>query len=141
MGEVSLGLTLVVLQRRNRRRFHHVRRQFARGRVVLHDCLPVSVHATKRERVSDFWVGDTWKVLDTLLEYRPDLRVHVVPTAPSGLVVVRGLDKASRVLEEHMPEILARYTSAEYDHTPAYWAEQYPLVRNDDAGLADALGS
>lgn len=108
--------------------------------VVLHDCLPVSRTAARRERASTFWVGDVWKAFACLLDYRTDLVVHVVPTPPSGLVVVRNLDPASRVLEEKSAEIVERYRDVPYPHEPGDWPERYRMVGNDEAGLARALG-
>jgi hypothetical protein len=111
------------------------------GTIVLHDCLPVSKVAALRERASTFWVGDVWKVLEVLLDYRPDLRVRVVPAAPSGLVVVRGLDPESTVISRAMDEILSRYAPLSYPHVPGEWPERYGVVTNDEAGLARALGT
>jgi hypothetical protein len=108
--------------------------------VVLHDCLPVSRTAARRERVSTFWAGDVWKTLACLLDYRSDLVVHVVPTPPSGLVVVRNLDPASKVLEQKSVEIVERYRDMPYPYEPGDWPERYRLVENDEAGLARALG-
>lgn len=108
--------------------------------VLVHDCLPVTAAAARRERVSSFWVGDTWKVLDALLDGRPDLEISVVPTPPSGLVVIRRLDPTSTVLASRMPEIVARFRDAEYPHEPGRWPSRYRIVENTDAGLALALG-
>jgi hypothetical protein len=108
--------------------------------ILLHDCLPVSRVSAERDRVSKFWVGDVWKALECLLDYRADLRIHVVPTPPSGLVVVRGLDPSSRLLIERIDEIVARYRDASYPHEPGTWPDRYQLVENSEAGLALALG-
>jgi tetratricopeptide (TPR) repeat protein len=108
--------------------------------IVLHDCLPVAAVAAQRERASTFWVGDTWKALECLLEYRPDLRIRVVPTAPSGLVVVRDLDPNSTVLVANMNDILKRYRDVAYRHEPSTWSARYPMVGNDIQGLDDAAG-
>jgi hypothetical protein len=108
--------------------------------VVLHDSLPVSRVAAQRDRVSTFWVGDVWKALECLLDRRPDLTVHVVPTAPSGLVVVRRLDPSSQVLFEEASAIDARYRNSEYPHEPGAWPERYGMVQNTEAGLSRALG-
>lgn len=109
--------------------------------VLLHDCLPVTAAAASRERVSSFWVGDTWKVLDTLLDHRPDLEISVIPTPPSGLVTIRRLDPTSTVLAARMPDIVARLKDAEYPHEPGRWPSRYRLVENTDAGLVRALGA
>ncbi len=111
------------------------------GIVVLHDCLPATRAAAARERASTFWVGDVWKVLECLLEYRPELRIRIVPAPPSGLVVVRGLDPSSTLIRDRMEEIVERYRDATYPYAPGRWPAKYRLVKNDEAGLAEALGS
>lgn len=109
------------------------------GTIIIHDCLPATRVAARRERASGFWVGDVWKVLEVLIEHRPDLRITVLPTAPSGLVVVRGLDPSSTVLGRGMDAILRSYLPRDYPHTPGVWPPRYHVVGNDDAGLARAL--
>lgn len=108
--------------------------------IVLHDCLAVTPLAARRERASTFWVGDVWKVLEVLLALRPDLHISVVPTRPSGLVVVRRLDPASRVLSDNLAEIVERHFDAPYPYALATWPDRYPFVANSEAGLARALG-
>ena len=108
------------------------------GTIVIHDCLPVSVVSSQRVRASHFWVGDTWKVLDALLAHRPDLRIRVVPTAPSGLVIIRNLDPDSTVLADRMDSILTAYQHRTCPQ-PQDWPSRYELVSNDPSGLATAL--
>jgi hypothetical protein len=108
--------------------------------IVLHDCLAVTPVAARRERASTFWVGDVWKVVEVLLERRPDLHISIVPTRPSGLVIVRRLDPTSRVLSDDLGEIVERRLDAPYPYALATWPERYPFVTNDEAGLARALG-
>lgn len=109
--------------------------------IVLHDCLPVTDVSAERERRSTFWVGDTWKALECLLDARPDLRVRVVPAWPSGLVVVRNLDPRSTVLPRDMDVLVARYRDREEVHRPGKWPARYGIVSNDEAGLREAIGS
>jgi hypothetical protein len=123
------------------RDFAHVERWASKDSIiVLHDCLPVTGVAACRDRVSTFWVGDVWKALECLLDRRPDLLIHVIPTAPSGLVVVRRLDPSSRVLLDEAADIDERYRGAAYPHEPGKWPERYRIVENSEAGLARALG-
>jgi hypothetical protein len=107
--------------------------------VLLHDCLPVCEAAAARQRISKFWVGDVWKALEILREMRPDLRITVIPTPPSGLVVIRGLDASSRVLSESMSQLVARFADRTYPHHYGNWRGVYPLVENGPIGIEQAL--
>jgi len=107
--------------------------------LLMHDCLPVCDAAASPQRVSKFWVGDVWKVLEVLLELRPDLRIAVIPAPPSGLVVVRGLDCRSTVLRERLPSIAERYAARSYPHVYGEWPESYRVVENSNAGIKQAL--
>lgn len=107
--------------------------------VLLHDCLPVCAAAAARNRISKFWVGDTWKVLEVLLAQRPDLRISVIPAPPSGLVVVRGLDAKSSLLQQQMPELLREYADRPYPHRYGEWSGVYRLVENSALGVEQVL--
>ncbi len=107
--------------------------------VVLHDCLPIFPLCASRDRHTKFWVGDVWKVVSILREHRPDLRVKVVATAPSGLCVVRGLNPSSRVLAERLDQIVERYRELPYPVEALETPEGFDLVPATEAGLREAL--
>ena len=107
--------------------------------VVLHDCLPILPLTASRERRTKFWVGDVWKVVSILREHRPELRVKIVATAPSGLCIVRGLDPSSRVLSERLADIVERYRDAAYPASALATPAGFELVPATDAGLREAL--
>ena len=85
--------------------------------VMLHDCVPVCSQIAHRHQgapriaVHDVmpgaWAGDVWKLLPILREHRPGLRLDVFDARPTGLVLVTGLDPASRVLTERYEQIVA----------------------------------
>ena len=82
------------------------------GTILMHDCVPFNVVTQKREwnrRETSSWTGDVWKLIPILREFRPDLKLTVFDTPPSGIVQVTDLDPSSRVLEEEFDLILQRY--------------------------------
>jgi hypothetical protein len=84
------------------------------GMIALHDCIPGSLDMAMRDhtkvpRMRKGWAGDVWKLIPILKEYRPDLTVTVFDCAPTGLVVVSGLDPSNRVLQSEYDAIVARY--------------------------------
>ncbi len=111
----------------------------ADGSIVLHDCLPVFPLTASRERQTKFWVGDVWKVVPILREHRPELRIKIIATAPSGLCLVRGLDPASKVLRERLDDIIEQYREREYPATALETPAGFELVPASDAGLKEAL--
>jgi tetratricopeptide (TPR) repeat protein len=109
------------------------------GTIILHDCLPVFPLTASRERRTKFWVGDVWKVVSILRELRPDLRIKIVATAPSGLCVVRGLDPGSRVLADALADVVERYRDLPFPAAALETPAGFELVPASDAGLAEAL--
>ena len=109
--------------------------------VVMHDCLPPHSVAAARERQSHFWVGDTWKALECLLELRPDLRISVVPCYPSGLVVIRNLDPASTVLPRQLDALSERFLTLPYPYAPGAFPSHYPIVANAEPAIGLLLAS
>lgn len=81
----------------------------ANSLIVFDDMLPRSVDEAARDRHTKQWTGDVYGVLQVLERYRPDLSVLPVGTAPTGLLLVFGLDPANRVLSEQYDEIMAEY--------------------------------
>ena len=83
------------------------------GVVVVDDVLPRNPLEAARNRKTNAWAGDIYKVIEVLLRRREDLVVLLVNTAPTGTAVIVGVDPASQVL------------SAAYD-------EETPFLLKDD---------
>jgi Methyltransferase domain len=70
------------------------------GVVVLDDVLPRNGLEAARDRKTEPWTGDVYKVVEILRRRRPDLVVLLVNTAPTGTAVVIGVDQASTILKD-----------------------------------------
>jgi hypothetical protein len=66
--------------------------------AVFDDILPREPEEAARDRRTHAWTGDVFKMLGILERHRPDLISLRVGTEPTGLLLVLGLDPASRVL-------------------------------------------
>lgn len=77
--------------------------------ILIHDCLPIAPIVAERERCTGFWTGDVWRIIPCLKTFRPDLKIMTIPTKPSGLAVVTGLDQGSTVLSENFQAIVDYY--------------------------------
>jgi hypothetical protein len=92
-----------------------------------------------RERTTQFYSGDIWKVIATLTQYRQDLRIATVPTAPTGLCMVTNLDPKSNLLNDRLEEITARFVDkdwSEYCGHPEYSA---PRIKNEREAIREWL--
>jgi hypothetical protein len=82
--------------------------------ILLDDCWPLERRSAERERRTQFWTGDVWRILPALRKYRPGLRIHTIATAPGGQCVVRGLEPQSRVLKENYDRIVAEFGALDF---------------------------
>jgi hypothetical protein len=70
------------------------------GLVVLDDVLPRNGLEAARDRKTEPWTGDVYKVVEILRRRRPDLVVLMSNTAPTGTAVILGVDRASTILKD-----------------------------------------
>lgn len=92
------------------RDFMNVERMSGPGTVVvIDDVCPNLAQQATRDRETRVWTGDVWKLYDCLKRYRPDLQLTLLDTAPSGLLMVAGLDPNSRVLWDRYNPIVREY--------------------------------
>lgn len=99
--------------------------------VLLHDCCPLNRETAERERITTFWSGDIWRLVLALKKYRPDLSIHTIAAAPTGLTIVRNLDAGSHILSERMDEIVSEFLAVDYSVLDADKPGALNLFPND----------
>ncbi len=82
--------------------------------ITIHDCIPLDDLTSARERTTDFYTGDIWKLPVALRQYRPDLQISVIRTGPTGLCLVSRLDPVSKALESSYEDIVSKYVPIAY---------------------------
>ena len=81
------------------RDFMNIERRAAPGAVVvLDDVLPNHPVQAQRVRQTGIWTGDVWRVAEILKCYRSDLFILTIDAAPTGLLLVAGLNPENQVL-------------------------------------------
>ena len=110
------------------------------GIVVFHDTLPPVAIAAERAPAGPFWCGDVWKILPCLERYRPDLRIVTLPTAPSGLSIVTGLNPGSTVLADRFDEAVAEIGALPFAVLDQRLPELIARRSNDRNETARAIG-
>ena len=108
--------------------------------ILIDDCYPLNRETAERERRRDFWSGDIWRLIVLLKKYRPDLAIHVIATAPTGLAVVRRLDPDSRFLREHHDRLCREFLAVDYAFLEDDMAGKLNLFPNDWGKIRALLG-
>jgi methyltransferase family protein len=97
------------------RDFINIERYSAPATIVLvHDCYPLDGATSARDRVTKFWSGDAWKLIVCLKKYRPDLSVDVLAAPPTGLGVIRRLDRKSTLLQTRLESLYQEFVPLDY---------------------------
>lgn len=73
--------------------------------VVFDDMFPRDIDEAARDRHTQAWTGDVFRLMLALREYRSDLVLIGVDTQPTGLLLVTGFDPACRLPEGRVDAI------------------------------------
>ncbi len=107
--------------------------------VFIHDCIPLDAATATRTQNTEFWSGDTWKIVPILKRHRPDLAVRVIATCPTGLAVVTNLDPNSKILDHEWPNIVSEYMSLGDDYLDEDRTGKLNIFPNDWAKIEQIL--
>lgn len=75
------------------------------ARIVFHDTLPHDAQMALRNRETQAWTGDVWKVVLALKRLRPYLEITTLDTPPTGLTIVSNIDPADRTAAEDVEAV------------------------------------
>jgi hypothetical protein len=98
--------------------------------IMVHDCYPVERASAARERTTQVWSGDVWKLIVCLKKYRPDLRLATVDVPPTGLGIIRGLDPRSTELTSRLDDLYEEFIPYDYGEMESDKAQQLNRVEN-----------
>jgi hypothetical protein len=106
--------------------------------VVFDDIFPNHPRQAERQRQTRVWMGDIWKIVPCLQQYRPDLLLLRVDVSQAGLLIVAGLDPENRELERQYPAIIRQFVDDEPQVTPEVLSRA-GSVAPDDTRLGDLI--
>lgn len=87
--------------------------------VLLDDIFPNHPRQAERERSTQIWTGDVWKLYSCLATYRSDLLLFSIDAHPAGLLLVAGLDPSNRVLWDRYNPLVCHYNHPRYSEPPS----------------------
>jgi len=98
--------------------------------ILVHDAYPLDRVTAARERTTQIWSGDVWKLILCLKKYRPELRISTVDVPPTGLAIIRGLDPISTILPSRLDSLYAEFIPCDYSQLEPAKAQQLNRVEN-----------
>ena len=99
--------------------------------IFVHGCYPIDGTTASRERTTQIWTGDVWKLIICLRKYRPDLEITTIDVPPSGLGIIRNLDPDSTVLSQLLGDLYEEFIPLPYEHIAIDKADKLKRMEND----------
>lgn len=84
--------------------------------IAIHDTMPINAETSSRERKTDFWTGDVFKLPFILKKFRPELKILNIAGCYTGLTLVKNLDPNSSILDRNYDNILSDYINYDYSY-------------------------
>ena len=109
--------------------------------ILVHDCFPLDRVSAARERTTQIWSGDVWKLIICLKKYRPDLQVCTVDVPPTGLGIIRRLDPRSSTLNPLLNALCEEFIPSDYgqiEHDQAGQLNRVPNTWNEIKAILSA---
>jgi SAM-dependent methyltransferase len=79
------------------------------GIIIIDDVLPNHPVQAERDRKSQVWCGDVWRLSRLLQEKRPDLKLTWLNTSPSGLLLITRPNPKNNTLWEQYNPLVRKY--------------------------------
>jgi hypothetical protein len=107
--------------------------------VVIDDVCPNHPLQADRDRKTRVWTGDVWKLRRCLEKWRPDLRLVLLDTSPTGLMLIFGLDPDNTVLSDNYEAITGELLAPAHDLPPPEVIERRGATKPDLALLGSVF--
>ncbi|HEY0442980.1 MAG TPA: class I SAM-dependent methyltransferase [Candidatus Limnocylindrales bacterium] len=105
--------------------------------IVFDDMLPRNVDEAARDRHTNEWTGDVFKMIPVLREHRPDLVLIPVDTTPTGVLVVLGADPSNTTLRARYDQIIETWVTRDPQRVPIEIMERRAAVSPESLLAAD----
>jgi hypothetical protein len=104
------------------------------ARILVHDTLPWERRVALRERETEAWTGDAWKVGPALRASCPGLAMLTIDVPPSGLTVLGRVGAAAGLLDR-CEAIAAELMVLDFDAFALHGHAALNVVPDDPAGV------
>lgn len=96
--------------------------------IAVHDCHAHDEITAGRERTTDFWTGDVWRIIPALKRIQPALLIRTIDVDPTGLCLISNLDPGFALDERAFEETVDMYMRMPLPATPEGRAQVCNIV-------------
>lgn len=86
--------------------------------IIFDDVRPRNLTEAQRKATGGAWTGDIWKIYHCLQKYRPDLKLSLIHTQPTGLLLVTNLDAKNTIFWNSYNMIIEEFLSPNFPEYP-----------------------
>ncbi|KGP64008.1 hypothetical protein EP47_03545 [Legionella norrlandica] len=84
--------------------------------IVIDDIYPNHLRQAQRKRESKVWTGDVWKIFFCLKEFRSDLKLNLLNTKPTGLMLITNLNPKNDILTKKYNPIVRKFSTLDLEN-------------------------
>jgi hypothetical protein len=100
--------------------------------ILVHDIIPTSAEAASRTQCAGCWMGDVYKAVIALKNFRPDLQIQCIEDIPpSGMAVIRNLNPTAPSIDMNEVEAFMR----NIDFAVDFETKMRPLIQKYDPSM------
>lgn len=101
--------------------------------IAFDDMFPCNIDEAARDRHTQSWTGDVFRVMLALQRQRPDLRQVRVDTEPTGLLLITGFSSEKRLVADAVESIVTSDLQQDPQTIPDEVLERYGALDPDAA--------
>jgi len=122
------------------RDFMEIERRSQPGTViVVDDVFPNHPRQATRNRTTQVWTGDIWKLYHLLEKARPDLVLIPIDTTPTGSLVVTALDAGNNVLWDRYNPLVRQFQELGDSNLPESILQRQAAIKEDVWRIVEGL--
>ncbi len=108
--------------------------------ILMHDCYPLDAASCTRDRTTNIWSGDVWKVVCALRFAVPDIDLVAIKTPPTGLGLAKNCDGLYERLNARYNELVETFRDRDFDWLAEDMDGRLNAIPNDWQAILRHLG-
>jgi len=108
--------------------------------ILMHDCYPLDAASCTRDRQTNIWSGDVWKVVCALRHAVPDIDLVTIKTPPTGLGLAKNCHGLYETLDARYDDLVAMFKDRDFEWLADDMDRRLNAIPNDWQSIVRHLG-